>query len=173
MGFAVKKLTEWQRRIQGLNFYVPPGCLALWAGLEPDEAQRLALARNRKTLGMTPDGIRLNQGDLHQQMERDFGKDYTDEKRAVWTWASQKLVARSSGSAAVFVREGCLRIEEGMKRKDLEKVQKKILFDEMMDLEIAGHVFGNGHISEVIVTEFNDKLEAVYTYPVPVSKEWS
>ena len=168
-----KKLTEWQQRINAMNFHVPLGRGALWTGLGADNAFRLGLQRERFTLEMTREGQSLNKGALKQELDRDFGPDWGDEKKLIWTWASQKFVSRVSGPVDVFMRAGSTRTAEGMSVSDLEKIEGKILFDELMDMEISGQVVGNGKISGVQITEFNEKLEATNTYTMPISKEWN
>jgi hypothetical protein len=60
-----------------------------------------------------------------------------------------------------------------MSEQDLRTVEGKILFDELMDMEIAGQVVGNGDVQSVVITEFDEKLRPSDTYVMPVSKEWN
>jgi hypothetical protein len=150
---------------------VPLGRGALWTGLGADDAFRLGLQRERFTIEMTRDGQNLNKGALKQELDRDFGPGWGDQKKLIWTWASQKFVSRMSGPVDVFMKAGSTRTAEGMSISDLKKIEGKILFDELMDMKISGQVVGNRNISSIQITEFDEKLTPTNTYTVPISKE--
>ena len=178
MAFSSKKLLDWHHRIQAMNFHTLPNRGALWTGFKPDEALRLALLRERSTLEMTLEGQSLNQGALKRMLQEDFGPSWCPEKQKVWTMASQRYVSRVSGKVEVFIKQGSTSVPDYIRQGESEAaavsmIDRKIMFDEMMDMEIAGQVVGNGRIEAVSITEFNDKMEPTNTYSVPISKEWN
>lgn len=156
-----------------MNFHAPFGRVALWTGIGAWNAFRLGLLRNRFTLEMTHEGQSLNNGLLKKELDRDFGSQWSGQKREIFSHASKKFVSRAAGKVDVFVKEGCTKIVTGMSINALDKIESKILFDELMDMELAGQVVGNGRIEIMQITEFNEKLEPIGTYSMPVSKEWN
>jgi hypothetical protein len=173
MAFASKKLSDWQARISSLDLRPAGGRGALWTGLGASPALCIAMQRGRFTLEMTRDGQSLNNGRLSEELATDFGPRWNPEKKLVWTWASRQFVSQMRGDVEVFVRKGSLKITDGMSEQDLRTVEGKILFDELMDMEIAGQVAGNGDVQNVVITEFDEKLRPSDTYVMPVSKEWN
>src|SRR5690242_16449652 len=113
MAASTKKLSDWQLRVQTMNFHVPLGRAALWTGLGAENAFRLGVLRERFTLEMTKEGQSLNSGALKQELDRDFGSGWNEQKRAIWTWASQKFVSRASGKVEIFAKTGSTKIVEG------------------------------------------------------------
>jgi hypothetical protein len=112
IGFASKKLSDWQTRISSFDLRPAGGRGALWTGLGASPALCIAMQRGRFTLEMTRDGQSLNEGRLSKELAADFGPRWNPEKKLIWTWASRQFVSQMRGDVEVFVRKGGLKLAE-------------------------------------------------------------
>ncbi len=144
----------WCRRVLQLDLRVAANTGALWSGLDPERAAKLARSKGVTTLEMTPGGARLDHGDLAGLLRADFGPLWGSDKKRIWRVASEHFARQLRGRVCLFANASTLFPRGTGEAQDN---LKKLMWDELMELDMMCALEGQGAVTSVLVYLVSDQ----------------
>lgn len=161
------KLVGWEQRVRLFDVSTVHSRGALWTGLGPHRAGAIAAARGLTTLELTPGGASLDRGPDKARLDADFGAAWGPEKKQVWTWLSVRFAQALAGRVTLLLLSG--ELTKGLKA-ERARVDSKIVWDELMDVNVFDAVSHNPKVTGITVIEFDPSGIPNFTYQMPLSR---
>lgn len=162
-----EKLVIWEQRVRQLSVSTPHSRGALWTGLGPLRSREIATKRGLTTLELTPAGTSLDRGPDKARLDADFGAAWGPEKKQVWTWLSVRFAQALAGRVTLLLLGG--ELTKGLKA-ERARIDSKIVWDELMDVNVFDAVSRNPRVTGITVIEFDPCGIPNFTYQMPLSR---
>ena len=161
------RLVGWAQRVRQFDVSTVHSRGALWTGLGAHRSRAIATARGLTTLELTPSGASLDRGPDKVHLDADFGATWGPEKKQVWAWLSVRFAQSLAGRVTLLLLSG--ELTKGLKA-ERARIDSKIVWDELMDVNVFDAVSRNPKVTGITVIEFDPSGIANFTYPMPLSR---